>query len=56
MAKTKILENRELISTCAQCGAKMRFRRIEMKVGKKKERVGYTYCNTCSPKPDSENG
>lgn len=54
MAKTRILEDRPLLSTCARCGRNMRYRRIEMRVGKKKERVGFTYCEECNPASDEE--
>ena len=54
MAKTKILEDRPLLSKCAKCGLNMRYRRIEMRVGKKKERVNFTYCEECNPVSDEE--
>ena len=54
MAKRRILEDRSLLSTCAKCGLNMRYRRIEIKVGKKKERVSFTYCEECNPVSDEE--
>ena len=54
MAKVKILEDRPLSSKCAKCGLNMRYRRIEIKIGKKKERVGFTFCEKCNPVSDEE--